>query len=145
MVGAGMKMGRRFAIAFLAAMLVAVVSACAGQDSKNLPQINPSAKSHPKLDSQLNQLVSAEMSGNAASFARQNNIGLFDGSVRVIIEVLPGQLEAASRAVNGVGGKVETSSDDLLQASVPVNSLTALADSAAIRFVRLPMPVLPGS
>ena len=80
-------------------VLTLVLVACAsGQDVVNLPPFDSPDKGNPKLDSQLNQLVCAESSGEAASFAEQSDIELVDGSVRVIIECVPGQLEAATEA-----------------------------------------------
>ena len=100
-------------------------------------------KGNPKLDSQLNQLVLAEAHGEAASFAQQHNIELVNGSVRVIIECIPGQLEAAAEAATSAGAKLEASYDNLLQVVVPVTSLNALADAESIRFIRLPQEPLP--
>ena len=99
-------------------------------------------KGNPKIDSQLNQLVQAEMRGEAASFAEQSNIALVDGRVRVIVECSPGQVDAADEAVSAVG-VVESRYGDLLQAVVPVSSLTALADKASIRLIRLPQQSVP--
>jgi len=108
------------------------------------PPVNLPDKGNPKLDSQLNQLVNAESRGEAALFAEQSNIELVDGAVRVIIECMPGQLEAATKAASELG-VVETSYRDLLQVVVPITSLTALADAASIHFIRLPQYPLPGA
>jgi hypothetical protein len=109
-----------------------------------LPPTSPD-KGNPKLDSQLNQLVLAESRGEAASFAKQSNIELVDGAVRVIIECAPGQLEAATKAATSAGAKLETSYENLLQVVVPITSLTTLADAASIRFIRLPQYPSPGA
>lgn len=106
------------------------------------PSYSPD-KGNPKLDSRLNQIVNAEKRGELATFAEQSNIKLSDGSVRVIIECLPGQLEAATQAATGAGAKIEASYENLLQALVPVASLSTLADAASIRFIRLPQQPLP--
>ncbi|MBI2849959.1 MAG: hypothetical protein HYX80_02820 [Chloroflexi bacterium] len=127
----------RLILSSLAALLL--FAACAAnQPSNGLPD-----KGHPKLDSQLNQLVKAGEEGQAASFAEQHDIQLLDGKVRVIIEALPGQLQAATQAVNNIGGTLETSYTDLLQAVVPIARLTALADNSSIRFISLPQAALP--
>ena len=99
-------------------------------------------KGNPKLDSQLNQLVLAESQGQAASFAQKSNIELVDGKVRVIVECLPEQVDAAVKASSALG-IVETSYDNLLQVSVPVTSLSTLAGEASIHFIRLPQQPLP--
>jgi len=101
-------------------------------------------KGNPKLDSQLNQLVSAERRGEAASFAEQSDIELVEGNVRVIVECLPDQIDAAVKAVSALG-VVETSYRNLLQVVVPITSLTTLADAESIRFIRLPQYPLPGA
>ena len=102
-------------------------------------------KGNPKLDSQLNQLIQAEELGEAASFAEQSSIELVDRSVRVIIECVPGELEAATEAATNAGAKLETSYRNLLQVLVPIASLNTLAEEASILFVRLPQYPLPGA
>ncbi|MFC1902731.1 hypothetical protein ACFLX4_01505 [Chloroflexota bacterium] len=99
---------------------------------------------NPKLGSQLDQLVSAEMQRRASSFAQQSNIELVDSRVRVIIECLPGQVDTATQAAVAFGASVETSYRNLLQVVLPVTSLTALAETSAVRFVRLPHTPLAG-
>ncbi len=94
-------------------------------------------KGNPKLDSQLNQLIQAEKLGEAASFAEQSNIELVDGDVRVVVECLPDQVDAAVKTAGAVG-IVETSYRNLLQVVVPITSLTTLADAESIHFIRLP-------
>ena len=86
-------------------------------------------KGNPKLDSQLNRLV------DAGSL----------GTVRVIIESMPDQLEAASEAATNAGAKVETSYGNLLQVMVPITSLTTLASATSIRLIRMPQQPLPAT
>ncbi len=117
-------------------------AAAADGEELDLPPIELPDKGNPKLDSQLNQLVSTETSKRAASFAQESNIELVDGSVRVIVESLPDQVDAAVKAA-GALGVVETSYRNLLQVVVPISSLTALADTPGIRLVRLPWYPLP--
>ena len=114
-----------------------------GCQEQSEPSYQLPEKGNPKLDSQLNQLVQAEMRGEAALFAEQNNIALIDGRVRVIVECSPGQVDAADEAVSAAG-VVESRYGDLLQAVVPVSSLTALADKTSIRLIRLPQQPVPG-
>ena len=126
-------------------ILVLVPLACtSGQAIIDLPPSDLPDKGNPKLDSQLNQLVDAKRHGEAASFAEQSDIDLVDGAVRVIIECVLGQLEAATEAATNAGAKLETSYDNLLQVVVPITSLTTLADAASIHFIRLPQYPLPG-
>ncbi len=117
-------------------------AAAADGEELDLPPIELPDKGNPKLDSQLNQLVSAQTPKRAASFAQESNIELVDGNVRVIVECLPGQVDAAAKTA-GALGVVETSYRNLLQVVVPVSQLTALADTPGIRLVRLPWYPLP--
>ena len=146
------KMRKRLGITIIVVLLVSIgvvvivqVACTSDGDTINLPPTDLPDKGNPKLDSQLNQLVSAESRGEAASFAEQSDIELVDGSVRVIIECVPGQIEAATEAATNAGAKLETSYDNLLQVVVPITSLTTLADAAGIRFIRLPQYPLPGT
>jgi hypothetical protein len=112
-------------------------------EGQGLSQMELPPKGNPKLDSQLNQLISAEGRGEVASFAEQSNIELVGGDVRVIIECVPGQIELATEAATKAGARIETSSGDWLQAIVPVTSLTTLANEESIKFIRLPRYPLP--
>lgn len=138
-------MGIKIILLLLASVgVLALFPACtSGGDTTNLPPSSLPGKGNPKLDSQLNQLVSAEKRGELAAFAKQSNIELFNGDVRVIIECVPGQLEAASRAATNAGAKLEASYENLLQVVVPVTSLSSLADAESIHLIRLPQPPLP--
>ena len=117
-------------------------AAAADGEELDLPPIELPDKGNPKLDSQLDQLVSAETPKRAASFVQESNIEMVDGNVRVIVECLPGEVDAAVKAA-GALGVVETSYRNLLQVTVPVSQLTALADTPGIRLVRMPWYPLP--
>ncbi|MBI4267223.1 MAG: hypothetical protein HY662_00380 [Chloroflexi bacterium] len=109
------------------------------------PAVAPDAgkeEGNPKLESRLNELVRAEERGEAVSFAQQNNITLVDNRVRVIVEVLPGQMAAVTQAA-GKLGIVETSYQNLLQVVIPVAHLTALANEPDVRLIRFPLSVVP--
>lgn len=127
------------------AVFFSVFPACTSAgDINNLPPLNSGDKENPKLDSRLNQLVSAEARGEAEAFAGQSNIELISGHVRVIIESVPGNEEEAIEAATSLGATLEARHDNLLQVVVPINSLTALAETTSVKFVHLPMPPLPG-
>lgn len=142
MFGAGLKI---VASGIAVALLLSLTACAGGEQITNLPPSDLPDKENPKLDSQLNQLVRAERRGEATSFAEQSNIELVDGGVRVIIECVPGQLEAAIEAATDAGAKLETSHDNMLQAVVPITSLTTLADAASIHVIRLPQYPLPAA
>lgn len=125
------------------ALLLATVTTAAACKETNLSSPNSTDEGNPKMDSQLNQLISAETQGEAVSFAEQHGIELVDGNVRVIIECVPGQLEAATEAATNAGAELETSYDNLLQVVVPITKLNTLADAASVHFIRLPQQPLP--
>ncbi|MBI4295917.1 MAG: hypothetical protein HY667_02230 [Chloroflexi bacterium] len=115
-----------------------MMSACAAPG----PSGAAANERNPKLSSQLNDLVKAQNQGKAASFAQEQRIELVNARVRVIIESVPGQMEAARKAASAAGD-VETSYDNLLQVLAPVTSLTQLAEEPSIRFIRLPQAPQP--
>ncbi len=144
------KIGGRLGITIIVVLLAGIgvltlFPACtSGESTIDLPPLDLPEKGNPKLDSQLNQLVSAESRGEATSFAEQSGIELVEGNVRVIVECLPDQIDAAVEAVSALG-VVETTYRNLLQVVVPITSLTTLADAESIRFIRLPQYPLPGA
>lgn len=97
-------------------------------------------KGNPKLDSALNQLIDAYNQGKAEEFARQRNIKLVDGKVRVEIRAVPGQLDVAANVSASVG-TVELISrrSNGIQAVMPITSLTMLAEEESIGFIRDPI------
>jgi hypothetical protein len=100
-------------------------------------------QANPNLDSRLNQLSSAAASpGQLAPFAQQQGISLAGGMVRVIAVAVPGQTQAASEAASRLG-TVETTYEDLVQVLVPASQLSRLAESASVRFVRMPYEAMP--
>ncbi len=76
--------------------VLALAGCTSGQDIINPPPSDSLDKGNPKLDSASNQLILAEKRGEANSFAQQSNIRLVDGSGSIIIECVPGYLEAAA-------------------------------------------------
>ena len=117
-------------------------AAAANGEVVDLPPTETSASGHPKLSSKLNRLISANEQGEAEEFARPRGIELVDGSVQIIIECEPGEVEAAAVAA-GALGTVELTTGTLVQAVVPITSLTALALAESIRFIRLPSRSVP--
>jgi hypothetical protein len=111
----------------------------------NLPPSPPPDKGNPKLDTFLNGLIKAEEHGEAESYARQSDVELVDGNVKVTIEAKLGQLDAAVKAASAVGN-VELISSDInwVQAVVPINSLTDLAKEESIRLIRNPIRLSTG-
>jgi len=140
-----MKIRQRVLVSLLGliAILTLFLMACSSNSGANLnPYVSPD-KGNPKLDSQLNQLVIAQAKGEAASFAEKSNIDITNGRVRVVIECVPGQVEAARQAATNAGAELETTYENLLQVSVPITSLTALTNAESIRLIRLPQQPVP--
>jgi len=115
---------------FLGVILLAVVSlsiaGCGtGEDVRD------------KIDSRLLGLVDAEKRGETESFARMAGFDLVDGSVRVSVECVSGQLNAAVKAAYDIG-TVEAIDDraEHVQALIPISSLTELAEEESISFIR---------
>ncbi len=105
-----------------------------------LSTVGCTSNSGSKLSSALIQLIEAEKQGKAEELARQGDIKLLDGSVRVTIQCLPGQVEAAARTVTAVGiVEIVDTRANSIQAVVPITSLNALAGKRSINFIRLPM------
>lgn len=112
-----------------------------------ISQILQSENKNPKLDTHLNLLILAEEAGIAEAYAIPRGIKLIDGSVRVIIECVPGQVDAAAKAAVDVGAtQVDTlSSYNLVAAVVPITSLDALSEEESIGFIRQPVRPVPGA
>ncbi len=143
-----MKTRKRISVSLLGCIIILTlipIACSSGGDIQNPPPFASPDKGNPKLDSQLNQLVGAEKRGELNAFAKQTKVELFNGDVRVIIECLPGQLETASAAAVSAGAKLEMSYSNMVQAKVPVASLSALADAESVRLIRLPQQPLPAS
>jgi len=126
-------------------LVFVTIAAASGWEIINPPSFDRPDKGNPKLDSQLNQLVSAERLGEAESFAEQSNIELIEGSVRVIIECAPNQVADAMLAAQNAGATIEMDYDNLLQVIVPINKLATLTDAESIHFIRLPHLATPGT
>jgi len=146
------KVRKRLAIPIIVLLVVSTsalifvsIAIASGWNIIDLPSFDRPDKGNPKLDSQLNQLVSAERLGEAESFAEQSNIELIEGSVRVIIECAPDQVDNAMLASHNAGATIEMDYDNLLQVVVPINKLTTLTDAESIHFIRLPHLATPGT
>ena len=117
--------------------------AFADTDGPELPPLPLLSKGNPKLDSRLNQLLLRASSPNeAATFAQQAGIGYAEGKVRVIVESLPDEVEAARGEARGLG-TVEAQYNNLLQVLLPIQQLTALANRQSVRLIRMPCEFFP--
>jgi len=89
---------------------------------------------HPRLDSQLSQMVGAQLPGGARMLVMGQQQ---EATVRVVVEFAPGQLESAATAISQYG-VIETGYGNNLQVTVPLADLTALAELPDILLVRAP-------
>lgn len=121
---------------------IAQETAVAEEDSgAEISAYRTDTKQHPRLQSSMVQLVEIQSSQGpvaAADYASQTGIKLRDGKVQIVLESAPGTADAASQAALAAGGKVQAVHADLVQVEVPVESLTVLADSPSIEYVRQP-------
>ena len=95
-----------------------------------------------KLDSQLNQLVNANVGQNALPLAMQMQTTTSESNIRVIIESFSGQAEEISDVISTIG-EVEATYGDHLQVNIPVSHLTKLSELNHVKFVRVPMELHP--
>jgi len=85
-------------------------------------------EAYPKLDSTLIQKVESDSAG----------------TIRVIIEAVPGRTAEVIERVTALGAVVETSYENLIQVVAPTSLLPSLADDEAVRLIRLPLrPIEP--
>jgi hypothetical protein len=120
----------------------------AGCQFTNFNSFPPKPEGHPKMDSALNQLVHiSETKGiaEAIAFAQQSGMKLEDNKVRVIIEAEPGKKDEVIGIATSLGANVETTYENLVQATVPITQLKPLADSADVKLVRLPFEPMPAA
>ena len=116
----------------------------AGDDRIDLPGAPPVQERHAKLDSQLMAVETAAASGVAAGLeaAREQRLTVSGGEVQVVV-VAAGPPGAAREAVAAVGGRVEATYADLVQAFVPPGAMRDLAAHPAVRYVRPPARAVP--
>jgi len=90
----------------------------------------------PKLQKQLFELASAE---KPEEYAKRANIELKDGRVQVVLEIAGAEwADDILWAIEATGGRVETKYENLIQASVPIEALLALAKHPRVIYLRLP-------
>lgn len=114
-----------------------------------------SKDSHPKMESVLYRLLNVYSSAGlqeAKGFAGMRGIDFEGDLVRVELEAQltgTGELETrivssiVKRQVENLGGKVETSFQQSIQACVPLDALRCLADLESIRYMRRPIKPHP--
>jgi hypothetical protein len=132
----------RFGITFTAILILMCAGVLAACQGNNINLTDFQSDKTPKLSSQISALIRAESSGQADSYAQENNIELINHDVRVIVEAIPEQVDTAAEAAARLG-KVETSYENLLQVIIPISGLEDVANEASVRSIRLPMQAEP--
>ena len=104
---------------------------------------------HPRLSSALKQLADTYTAGgaaNASTLAQSLGIALqnSDENVQVVAMLADGQtMHDARQVVAALNGLIETDTDGLLQISLPISNMYALADNTLFAGVRLPVLAEP--
>jgi hypothetical protein len=93
----------------------------------------PRTNKCPRLESTLLNLSTAE---NPAAFAQSNRLFYDGAATRVIIE-LP-TADAGISFLNEYNAQIESETESLVQALVPLTDLCALANDSQIKFIRVP-------
>ncbi len=76
--------------------------------------------------------------------AQQAGIKMADNKVRVIVECQPGQIEQGAELLRAVG-EVEAKYEDMVQVLLPANTLNALAENPAVKYIQLPYQPVPAA
>lgn len=124
------------------------VSASSGAKVILPPPSDMGAARHPKLEAELYRLAHGGLTRLPAhpGFSLEKRSGLSAGQVRVVLEVenldfadlVPRLVSALSQIVVTLGGRVETTNRNLIQAVVPISALEPLAANPGVRYVRRP-------
>jgi hypothetical protein len=136
----GLKMKKLLVLTILF-ILVLVLWSSGCQEDLGISSI-PTYKGNPKLESTLSQLAQIETPAELTSFAQRNDIGLNDGKVRVVIECLPGKIDAVANS-GRLLITIESRYENLLQALVSPANLDMLTQDANIKYIRLPQAIQP--
>jgi subtilisin family serine protease len=128
--------------------IIALELLLAGAISSQIPDGVPyPEKAYPKLESILGQLVATpqleqslietgKYAGLSRYFVADSGRGLL---IRVVVEAeSQEQIEGIVGIIRSLGGEVETTYRELVQALVPILALPELADQPGVEFVRLP-------
>jgi len=120
------------------------------------PRLSPLEKTssekyfHPKVESSLWQLYQVYFASGkkaAKTFAKQHGIVFDKGCIQIVAEIDPApsaqdlqfSVEVIGQEIEALGGWVETSHRQLVQNSIPLDSLFNLAEFPSTRYLRLPL------
>lgn len=122
----------------LVCVALLVVSGCLGVPTRQAATPSPTATDggeapptkHPSLESVLVRLIAAE---NRTAFAEEHDLRLRDGQVLVVIELVEGE-----SLPDGFNVDVTTRHEEIVQAYVAIDELSAVAEHRNVSFVRTP-------
>ncbi len=115
----------------------------AGGAERRAPQHPEGVEKHPRLDSRLLGVVSADRAaGPAAALqaARARALATSGDQVRVVIQGAPAAVRAA---VEANGGEVDGTAGTLTEALVPAGRLAELSAQGGVEYVRPPSALVP--
>ncbi|MFZ5917312.1 MAG: S8 family serine peptidase [Chloroflexota bacterium] len=142
-----LQRSRRAAVALsLAVAALGLLWMLVASSSRSMgPDANKPGR-HPHLEAVLEELVTGLAGGDpsAARLAAQQGISLHAGRVQVVIQLAGQEAQTTIEAtVAALGGAVEAASGPWIQAHLPPQALTTLADTPGVNFVRRPWRPLP--
>ncbi len=120
----------------LALGVVLLLNSCSQREDQTLGP-PPKPEDFPKLEARLFALAIAE---KPEAYAQRFGLELKEGRVLVVLELAgPQWQEDLAWAVEALGGRVEASSEDLLQARVPPKVLLTLSQHPRVSYIRPPV------
>lgn len=146
------KMKKRIGMGMAAALCVVLLMS--GSSLQPVEGTTGGDGYYPGLDSPLGQLVDIYLQRGvkaARRFANRHGIAMLGNMVQVVAEAEPSgtdlQVQAAASeaalAVEDMNGHVETGYRHMVQSLVPLESLQALSENAAVEYVRVPLRPYP--
>lgn len=108
------------------------------------PTLDPNNPNQPRLSSGLKELANAYAAGGpagAASLAQAMGLSLQQSNenIQVVTQLAPGQsLDDARQVLSSLGGVIEAEEFGLIQVSIPLSNLRAMAANGIFVGVRLP-------
>jgi len=108
------------------------------------PTLDPNSPNQPRLSSALKELANAYASGgpvSAAALAQAMGLSLQQSNenVQVVTQLAPGQtVDNARQTLSSLGGVIEAEEFGLIQVSLPLRNLRAMAANGTFAGVRLP-------
>lgn len=120
-----------YVLSGLLLILACVVSAGSAY-AQEMPPTNPTEKRHSNMDTRLADMYDASTTGQAA-----RNSGI-TGTGNLMVQVILEMINADVGVPQGLGILVETTYGNLVQATVPIRNLEAIASHDAVHMIKMP-------